>query len=74
MPTAPRSTFLGRLLRGRQRWHGPDFADMGTAFGLDQWLGEVAGAKSVAPTPAPAPRAGARAGRWRIWFGRRSRV
>ena len=35
MPSVLHSAFLRRLVRARERLREPDWADMGTAFGLD---------------------------------------
>jgi len=61
-------TFLRRLVRARERLREPDWADMGTAFGLDQSFDEAASVERPGGAPAPtiAPVAP-----WRLWLGRK---
>lgn len=40
MPPALAPSLLARLTRGRRRQRQPEPADMGTAFGMEQWLDE----------------------------------
>jgi len=71
MPAAPRPSFLRRLRRGTAARRGPDLADMGTAFALDEAL-ELGAWNAPQPGDAKRPARGARPmARWRLWLGRR---
>ena len=54
MPPAVSPTLINRLTRRRPRMlRQPEPADMGTAFGMEQWLGEREhGAPQAAAAPA----------------------
>jgi len=63
MTTATATHFLLRLVRGRPAAPQPDFADLGTAFGLDL--------ATLPPEPAAPPAArGRRTGWWSRLVGR----
>jgi hypothetical protein len=49
----------GRQPRPRR---APEPADMGTAFGMEEWLSSPAGHQSSAPAPKAAARG------WRAWW------
>jgi hypothetical protein len=68
MPSVLQSGFLRRLVRARERLREPDWADMGTAFGLDQSFDEAAPAERPAAPPAASA---APVAPWRIWLGRK---
>jgi len=73
MTNATRPTFLRNFGRGTASpRHPPDFADMGTAFGLDEAI-ESGSIDSVVPgDPSPPPlRASAPVASWRLWLGRK---
>ena len=56
MPPAAALSLLARLTRQRRRAHRlPEPADMGTAFGMEQWLDERD--RGGRPATAPAPSA-----------------
>ena len=60
MPPAAALSLLARLTRQRRHTRRlPEPADMGTAFGMEQWLDERdrGGRPATAPAPAPAPSA-----------------
>jgi len=72
MTNASRPTFLRNFGRGAASQRPPDFADMGTAFGLDEAI-ESGAIDSVVPgDPNPPPlRASAPVASWRLWLGRK---
>ncbi|MBP6902456.1 MAG: hypothetical protein KBC73_20370 [Burkholderiaceae bacterium] len=58
---------LSRFGRRRRAARAPEPADMGTAFGMEQWLDEIEDA-AIAPAPvrgSARPRAG-----WPTWWPR----
>jgi len=67
MPPAAALALLARLTRQRRRVHRPpEPADMGTAFGMEQWLDERDRGGRPATAVAPAPAASAK----RSWLSR----
>jgi hypothetical protein len=67
MPTASRPTFLRHFGRSAAARRGPDLADMGTAFALDQSLDQAEhGPEAHAAEPRVIPVAS-----WRLWLGRK---
>ncbi|HYP30401.1 MAG TPA: hypothetical protein VES00_00915 [Burkholderiaceae bacterium] len=73
MTNASRPTFLRNFGRGASsQRRPPDFADLGTAFGLDEAI-ESGSIDSVVPgDPNPPPlRAATPAAPWWLWLGRK---
>ena len=74
MTSASRPTFLRNFSRSPSSppRRPPDFADLGTAFGLDEAI-ESGSIDSVVPgDPNPPPlRAAAPAAHWWLWLGRK---
>lgn len=71
MPVASRPRFLRHFGRGTASCRGPDLADMGTAFALDEAL-DCGVWNSPAPGEPPRPaRVLKRVAPWRRWLGRK---
>jgi len=71
MPDASRPSFLRRFGRGSAARRGPDLADMGTAFALDEAL-QLDACRSPQPGDALRPaRTSKRVAPWRLWLGRK---
>jgi hypothetical protein len=71
MPDASRPSFLRRFGRGPAVRLGPDLADMGTAFALDEAL-ELDARPWPRPGDAKRPALIARpVAPWRLWLGRK---
>ncbi len=71
MPDASRPRFLRRFGCGMAARRGPDLADMGTAFALDEAL-ELDAGRSLRPGDAKRPaRTARRVAPWRLWLGRK---
>ncbi len=71
MTNASRATFLRHFGRGAAANRGPDLADMGTAFALDEAL-ERGDYDTLVPGESPPPvRAAVPVAPWRLWLGRK---
>ncbi len=68
MPSASRPTFLRHFGRGSAPRHGPDLADMGTAFALDQSMDQSEHDPYAAKA---APQRVVPVSSWRLWLGRK---
>lgn len=75
MPPAVAPSLLARLTgRRRHRQRRPEPADMGTAFGMEQWLDERdhggSRAATAATTTTPTPNASNTTAAKRVWWPR----
>jgi len=68
MPSASRPTFLRHFGRGPTSRRGPDLADMGTAFALDQSMDQ---AEHDPYEPSPSTPRTVPVSAWRLWLGRK---
>ncbi|MET0381825.1 MAG: hypothetical protein ABW032_00205 [Burkholderiaceae bacterium] len=68
MPIASRPMFLRHFGQSGSSRRGPDLADMGTAFALDEAMEDGPGYDTLAPHDSPPPRRAVPVAAWRRWL------